>query len=62
MTTSTLSIHGLLAKPSSGFLRHWQERRARRRQLRHLEELPDYLLRDIGLDHLTRSERRRRGS
>lgn len=42
-------------------LHRWHQRQQRRRQLRGLNELPSYLLRDLGLDHLTLEERYRLG-
>ncbi|MEP3331889.1 DUF1127 domain-containing protein [Sedimentitalea sp.] len=30
----------------------WRERRRLKRDLRKLAEMPDYLLRDVGLEHL----------
>lgn len=43
----------LFAQKFSNVLNHWQERHRTRQ---HLEEMPDYLLRDIGLNEHQRQQ------
>lgn len=50
-TRHSLGIRKLIKK--------WVRMMRQRRELRKLDDLPDYLLRDMGLDHLTRAERSR---
>ncbi|MDU8914110.1 DUF1127 domain-containing protein [Aestuariicoccus sp. MJ-SS9] len=61
MTTLTLPPRFGIRVPLAGILHRWRERRQRRLQLRRLDHLPPYLLRDLGIDHLTREERDRLG-
>ncbi|SDZ58140.1 protein of unknown function [Jannaschia faecimaris] len=61
MNTLTLPRRFGIRAPLAGLLRRWRERQQRRRQMRRLDDLPPYLLRDLGLDHLTREERDRLG-
>ncbi|WP_299500613.1 hypothetical protein [uncultured Roseobacter sp.] len=42
-------------------LQKWIADLRQRRELRALDDLPDHLLRDMGLDHHTRAERNRFG-
>lgn len=49
----SLSLHGILTK--------WRLALRQKRALRRLDDMPDYLLRDMGLEHLTRAERYRFG-
>ncbi|PUB10399.1 DUF1127 domain-containing protein [Yoonia sediminilitoris] len=57
MTTSVFSFSFSRQWTLRRLLANWSSWRARARQLRRLDELPEYLLRDVGLDHLTREER-----
>lgn len=62
MTTIRL-FHGIvLHRTPARILQRWSDTLHRRRQLRQLDELSEYLLRDLGLvEHLTREERYRLG-
>jgi|HigsolmetaAR202D_1030399.scaffolds.fasta_scaffold38008_2 uncharacterized protein YjiS (DUF1127 family) len=44
------SVPGHLLRAFAGLLLAWDEALRHRRDRAHLESLPDYLLRDVGLD------------
>ena len=61
MTIAILSGRFAVLPRLTGFLGYLLRKLRARRQLRHLDELPTHLLRDVGLDDMTPAERRKLG-